>query len=71
MIKWLNCTKEIRNCFDQHFGKKYGTASIVTTVSNLTIHYSRTEGRNEETYQKPQASVHHDRCVNGCKVDII
>ena len=40
LIKWLKCTKGMRNCFDQHFSKKYGTASILPTVSNSTIHYS-------------------------------
>ena len=61
----------MRNSFDQHFAKKYGTASILPTVSNSTIHYSPKEGRNEETYRKPQAPVDEEGCVNGCKVDII
>ena len=40
LIKWLKCAKGMRNCFNQHFANKYGTASIISTVSNSTIQYS-------------------------------
>ena len=40
LIKWFKCKKGMRNYFDQQFAKKYGTLSILPTVSNSTIHYS-------------------------------
>ena len=57
----------MRNYFNQHFAKKYGTAC--TKFNNPLFPQQKVE--LQETYQKPQDLVDEDRCVSDCKVDII
>ena len=52
--------KEIRYC-------KYSSYSI--KFNNPLFAQQKVE--LQETFQKPQAPVDEDRCVNGCQVDII
>ena len=65
----MKCTKGRRNCFDQQRNMAPQVFFLRYQIQQSTI--CPTEGRNEETYRKPQAPVEEDRCVNGCKVDII